>query len=207
MKILFFEGAGMDYEINQMSNIGNYRIRTAFKNNDGIQYYIELGRGVKPIKKNGKYYIDGEWALYINHLFKLEDRFKLGLEHGAYELSGNYVTNTHFEYTKEDITKWINENLNCDFDSIEVLDMFYGYRVHADNGCYNLIDNHLVNHELALKRREAYTAVDAEYRWSTNSKYSVISLLEMDDNSITIKCHASEKALGRLPRIKKVSIE
>ncbi|WP_145142227.1 hypothetical protein [Paenibacillus sp. Y412MC10] len=44
-KILYFEAAGMDFyeeETYKVSDVGNFRIRTAFANDQGEQYYIEL---------------------------------------------------------------------------------------------------------------------------------------------------------------------
>lgn len=196
MKILYFEGAGMDYETNEHSNVGNYRIRTAFTNNDGIQYYIELGRAAR---RNKKYKTTSEWALRIDHLFKLV--------HGGYEIKKDWNSIAQLNYTNEDITKWINENLNCSFDTIQVLDFFHGYRVHKDNGHYNLMEEHNINHELAGKRREAYNKVDMEYRKLLNEKYSKIGLLEMDNDNITVRCYASDKALGDNPRTKKIKIK
>jgi len=230
MKTLYFEGAGMDYETIQESNVGNYRIRTAFTNNKGIQYYLELGRGTR---RNEKGKSITEWALYIDFLFSFEDKQKhedaeqfnrnLYIEYRnnkfsweeyeskkinvpSYEQKLKYRDINLTDYTKESIATWINTNLNCNFDTIEVLDMFHGYRVHADNGRYNLIDNHKVNHELAKKRKEVYDSVDIEYRNLLNEKYSKISLMEMDDSSVTIRCYASDKALGDIPRVKRIDL-
>jgi hypothetical protein len=46
-----------------------------------------------------------------------------------------------------------------------------------------------------------------EYRKLLNEKYSKIGLLEMDNDSITVRCHASDKALGDNPRTKKIKIK
>lgn len=229
MNILYFEGAGMDYT-SEHSNVGNYRIRTAFKNLDGVEYYLELGRGHR---RNEKGKTVSEWALYIDHLFSFEDlkkheeavKFnnKLYIEYRknnlsmddylsakipepSYDQRLNHLETNQTDYTKEGIAEWINNNLNCDFDSIQVLDMFYGYRVHGDNRTYNLIDNHNVDHEQAVKRRNAYNSLDMEYRQLLNEKYSKISLKDMSENSITIRCYASDKQLGDIPREKTVTV-
>lgn len=201
MKTLYFEGAGMDYTPNEFSNVGNYRIRTAFLNNDGKAIYIELGRcnryrntslkGNKPLKKK---IVVSEWALNIDHLFFIvegEDENKTSIPHNWHEIRDN------FNYTNEDITKWINETLNCNFDTMEVLPRFEGYRVHGDNGSCNLIDNHTVNILRAEAREKEYKEVDQYFRQKLNERYSVVGLLKMDDNSITIRCHASDQALKR----------
>lgn len=199
MNVLYFEGAGWDYEVNEESDVCNYRIRTVFTNNEGEQIYIELGRANRPTGKNRKK--DFEWALRIDHLFNLADRANDG-----YEMDKDYKEIRELNYTKADIVNWINKNLNCNFDTIQVLDMFYGYRVFADNGLYNLIEDTEINHERAAKRRAAYNQVDMEYRRLLNEKYSKICLLGMDQESIDIKCYASDQALGDIPRYKKIEI-
>jgi hypothetical protein len=196
MKTLYFEGAGMDFyeEAAKQSDVGNFRIRTAFTNDEGIQYYIELGRtnrhGYKG--KSKKLTTLSEWALRVDHLFDLADRDK-----EFYEMKRDYKEISQLDYTKADITKWINENLNCSFDTIEVLDFLDGYRVHAEGGLYNLIDLHEVNHERTAKRKAAYEKIDMEYREALNEKYSKIGLYDMNDESITIRCHASTEALEK----------
>ncbi|MGM1023209.1 MAG: hypothetical protein ACQEXV_22485 [Bacillota bacterium] len=196
--ILYFEGAGMDYETNESSNVGNYRIRTAFVNNEGVRYFLELSNAPK---RNDKGKIISEWALYVGYLFEFEDTKN---DSEVYRDSEKIMQG--ISYTNEAITAWINRKLNCSFDTIQVLDMFYGYRVHGDHSTYNLIDNHDIDHEVASKRKAAYEQVDKEYRKALNEKYTQISLLEMDNNSITIECYASDKALGDLPRIKHIEI-
>lgn len=190
--ILYFEGAGMDYETNENSDVGNHRIRTAFINNEGTQYYIELSNIRRSNDKNKTI---SEWGLHVDQLFEIVD--------GERTKFGKFV---HSSYTKGDITNWINTNLNCSFETIQVLNMFYGYWVHAEKDQYNLINNHIVDHEQAEKRKFAYNKVDTEYRTLLNEKYSRIRLLEMDENSITIYCYASDKALGDIQRIKRIEI-
>ena len=183
LKILYFEGAGMEiYE--EGSNVGNYRIRTAFLNNEGKAIYIELG-GHKFNDKKVSY-----WRTHLDYLHYItEDGENESIKFNYLEIRDNV------KYTKESITKWINKNLNCNFDTIEVLPWLEGYRVHADNRGYNLIDNHNVNLERANARQKAYNKIDQEFRQKLNSKYSVISLLELNDNDIVIRCHASKEKL------------
>ena len=91
-----------------------------------------------------------------------------------------------------------------------VLPYLEGYRVHADEGGYNLIDNHEVNLKRAAAREEAYNKIDLEYRKKLNSKYSVIHLLKLEENSITVRCHASKeqlKAAGLTDKDREIKIE
>lgn len=205
-KTLYFEGAGMDFEPHEFSDIGNYRIRTAFTNLDGEKFYLEMGRGaIHGHKgKSKKLTIISEWGLYAPHVFKITgDNDDENKNHISTDWKH---TRDNYQYTKKDITEWVNKNLNCDFDTIQVLDFFYGYRVHADNRGYNFMETIDLNHERAIKRKEAYNAIDTEYRTLLNEKYSKIGLLEMDDEGITIRCHASDEALGDIPRVKRIPI-
>lgn len=209
-KVLYFEGAGMDFygEAEKQSDVGNFRIRTSFLNDDGVQYYIELGRCSRYDTSKKKPKIITEFALRIDHLFKVEDRTKEELSHGAYEIKTDWQGIRELDYSKAAITKWINENLNCSFDTIEVLNDFYGYRVHGGREIYNLMEDIELNHERVAARIEAYNKIDLTYRTVLNEKYSVIGMNEMDGESITIRCHASERALqeANLPRIQTIAV-
>lgn len=198
LNILYFEAVGMDYEKNESSDICNYRIRTSFKNSDGEQYYIELGNTARHNEK-GK--VIFEWALRIDHLFKVADRMN-----ESYEMRTDFKEIRKLNYTKENIKKWINENLNCNFDGIQILNEYYGYHVHGDKGTYRLMEDIEVNHKRAEARREAFEKIDMEYRRFLEEKYAKISLLEMDSESITIRCYASDEKLKDKPRIQKIPI-
>lgn len=203
--ILYFEGAGMDYEVNNESDVTNYRIRTSFKNLDGIQYYIEMGRcpNYDFSKRSPK--LLTEWGMRIDHLFKTEDRFREELATRGYEIKVNFRELREILYTKENIVNWINENLNCNFTDMNVLDRFYDYCVHGDNE-FNLMEDIELNHERATKRKQAFEKVDKVYREATSSKYSVISLTYMDSKSISIHCHAAEEKLNGMERKKTILI-
>ena len=144
--VLYFEGAGMNFydEAMNHSDVGNFRIRTSFYNNEGVQYYIEMGRSAR---YNEKHKVTSEYGLRIDHLFKVENRNIAEFSAGGYEIKTNHLEIRELDYSKHDITNWINENLNCSFDTIEVLDDSIGYRVHSydqQNGyeLYNLMEDY-----------------------------------------------------------------
>ena len=197
LKVLYFEGAGMNtYESGE--DVGNHRIRTAFLNNEGKAIYLEI-IGHKFNNKKCNY-----WQSHIDYVFYIP---------GSGEEEKKYLHFDNFKkegYTKEKIIKWINENLNCNFDTMLVLPRFEGYRVHADEGGYNLIDNHKVNLKRAAAREEAYNKIDLEYRKKLNSKYSVIHLLKLEESSLTVRCYASKeqlKAAGLTDKDREIKIE
>lgn len=207
-KVLYFEGVGVDFyseEQTNYSDVGNFRIRTAFKNLDGKQIYIEMGNCIRHDWTNKKPKKITDFALRIDHLFEIvhnngsDDENKTGIVF-------NWKSVQKLNYTKQDITKWINENLNCDFDTIQVLDFFYGYRVHGEGRTYNFMEDIELNHARATARKEQYNKVDLEYREYLNEKYSKIGLFGMDSESITIRCHASDQALKDKPRVQKIAV-
>lgn len=192
-KVLLFEGAGGDYAANELSDVCNYRIRTAFVNNDGVPVYFELGG--HEVTKLGRKNVQPFWSLHVDHVFQLIgdcDENKTRISYDREQIR------EHIRYTKADIVKLVNYICNASFTEMEVLDEFEGYRVHADNRGYNLMDDHIVNRERTIARRKAYEEADKYFREKLGSKYSVISRLVMDDDSITIRCYASVQALQRV---------
>lgn len=186
-KVLYFEGAGMNtYESGE--DVGNHRIRTAFKNNNGEKIYLELvGHNFndKRMKKFG-------WYSHIDHLHYIkgdDDCNKHRIDHSTYPEKG---------YTRKQIVDWVNKVLNCSFDDMEVLHDMEGYRVHGDNRTYNLMDNHVINRARTEARIKAYDKIDKEWRDKLGSKYSVLSKVGMDDNSITLYCHTYAKDLYKV---------
>jgi len=147
-KTLYFEGAGMSET--KRNDLNNCRIRTAFINLDGKEIYLELESGNIYNKKEKE--IDKKYFLVVDHLFYIIDGIgnenENGIRHNHLDLRENYL------YNNDDITAWINKNLNCKFDDVEILPNLAGYRVHGDNRSYNLVENFIYNKELTAKREE-----------------------------------------------------
>ena len=116
MNTLIFEGAGWSKA--EHNGVGNCRIRTRIRNRDGRLIYLEMGgtkfsKAFKPKWAEGLdfvgrvdscFYCDAEWDRRRNH--------SKGLS--KYERE-------HFEYTKENILKFVNEKLNCSFGDMVVI--------------------------------------------------------------------------------------
>lgn len=195
MKTLYFEGAGWaDADTSKATDVGNCRIRTAFTNNEGKMIYLELqGNGKPQYKSYGKF--SGEVldiTLFIDFCFYITDIDGKNDDCNKSRLSFDKTSMKSIDYTKKNIVTWVNKALNCSFDTMETLDNMEGYRVHADNRGYNLMDNHVVNPERTKARNEAYNMIDEIYRKHCQEKYSVISLKAMDNDTITVRCHAKE---------------
>lgn len=192
-KVLYFEGAGMDFygkEQTDQSDVGNFRIRTSFFDNDGIQHYVEVGNGYRPAKNNKS---SNEMFLHVNYFFDIGKQLDSPNRKVCKEFDIHYLRT--LDYTKENIVKLINDNLNTNFTSMEVLDTFYSYNVHDGKGLYNAMEHIELDHERAKARKVAYENIDMEYRKALNEKYSKIQILGMYDNDIVIRCYASDKAL------------
>ena len=112
MKVLKFEGAGCV----PTNDVENCRIRTTFKNDRGEEIYLEMNGHNSHSNSPGHV---GKFHGFISHLFFTKDV----QSNYSPELSdkSKYV----FEYSKQNILRFINRELNCSFDTIEILNEGY----------------------------------------------------------------------------------
>lgn len=113
-KTLIFEGAGMS---GTQPQVGNCRIRTRLQNNNGRIIYLEMG-GTEIGKHSGilqGQYINMGYVDFVHYEDIEEDR---KANHSP-EL--RRFEHNRFEYTKENILRFVNENLNCSYKDIEIL--------------------------------------------------------------------------------------
>ena len=176
MRTLYFEGAGWDKADVSIATIGNCRCRTAFKNDEGKKIYLEISVGTQMKKKIiERYWLHIDFAHYITNDPKIDDCNNSRIHHDWMKTKENY------DYSIEDITKWINKNLHCSFDNINVLSNFSGYRVHGDNRGYNMIENYIHNKEL-IEIREDIHKVYYELEKSEGKEFPNFSLWVDEDN-------------------------
>jgi len=117
---LIFEGAG-----SEMFEVGNCRIRTRIRNIKGRLIYLEI-LGFQNTNKTPNYakgldvvgHID--CCFYADHTWDTRNNSSSQLAH---------ITKKHFEYTKENILDIVNKELNCNFNSLEVVNK--GLHVHS----------------------------------------------------------------------------
>ena len=125
MKTLLFEGAGM-------SNTGgddvkNCRIRTRIENNEGRIIYLEI-LGNETNKYTIKALKDFGVVGIIDACFytdKEEDNKKNFSPELSHIRKNTSASPAYFEYTKENLLKFVNKNLNCDFDEVIIDDDLY----------------------------------------------------------------------------------
>lgn len=196
--ILYFEGAGMFFNNRELessfSDVGNFRIRTSFKNLDGRQIYLELGNGKELGKRNTlkRMFLTVDFCFYVPEDKEQEINYS-----ELYDIRNEHLKPRKLDYTKNNIIKWINENLNCNFDSMEVLDQFYGYHVHNGDRTYNLMEDITINHKKAEARKQAYENKLKEYTIILKRKYPAISIKEMTDDYMILDNHQSDKLLKK----------
>jgi hypothetical protein len=113
-KTLIFEGAGMS---GTQPQVGNCRIRTRLQNNNGRIIYLEMG-GTEITKQSGS--LQGQYINmgYVDFVF-YEDIEEDRKNNHSKEL--RKFEHNRFEYTKENILKFVNENLNCSYEDIKIL--------------------------------------------------------------------------------------
>lgn len=113
-KTLIFEGAGWE---GTQPQVGNCRIRTRINNNDGRIIYLEMG-GTEIGKHSG--ILQGQYKNmgYVDfvHYEDIEEDRKSNHSQELRKFEHN-----RFEYTKENILRFVNENLNCSYTDIQVI--------------------------------------------------------------------------------------
>jgi hypothetical protein len=196
VKVLFFEGAGCA----ERGDLENCRIRTAFRNDEGKGFYLELS-GFEKHKWTPDYLKHFENVGHIDYCYELgKDGEKLRAD----------IERKNFEYSKQSILDFVNREMGCSFTDIVIADMFYDYRVHKNGGGYNFMEDHDWNVEKAHAVRQAFFDIDMKIRKQLGEKYSKISLCEIGTDTITVRCYASDKSMldhGMDPKNRFITVE
>jgi hypothetical protein len=118
-KTLIFEGAGWEgAESSIKSGVGNCRIRTRIRNNEGRLIYLEMGGAIITGKHIPHFAKGLSIAGRVDHCFYSDSRWD---SNRSYSEDLRDRESSHFEYNSENILKWVNGNLNCSFDNMEVI--------------------------------------------------------------------------------------
>ena len=104
-KKLLFEGAG--WEKAESNDVGNCRIRTRIKNNEGRVIYLEMGT----CNRQGNFL-----QIHISHCFDVKDQ-----ESNHTKDLCQFEGVQYHKYTKANILQFVNRELNCSFDEMEVI--------------------------------------------------------------------------------------
>lgn len=202
-KTLFFEGAGWDGCKAEYNNI-NCRIRTAFHNNDGKMIYIEIF-GVHPNQHALKKAKTKGETLPTTHLY-IDEAFYITDDNSVDDCNENrikvidYKEQQKIEYTLENIRDFINNNFNCSFDSVAVLDNLARFKVFADvkqdglgtSKSYNFGDTFNYDEETTTKRIEKVKELSENFKTLFNMEYDNTSYY-IKDNELTVRLNVSEK--------------
>jgi hypothetical protein len=112
---LYFIGMGW-HKADSVGDVGNCRIRTVLKNNDGKNIFIELSSGTNRSDKQKN-------IICCDFCF-ITEKIEGGLFHNDFKYNyKNLETSTYskgIEWNKENILNFVNENLNCSFKNIYV---------------------------------------------------------------------------------------
>ena len=114
---LVFVGMGMDFDPVDNEHIGNHRIRTYFKDNDGVLCFVEFGTAANNDFlrcDHALFNTEKENTRTIKERDETEKRVYL-LEN----LRGDNIA-----YTKKNILKLINKNFNTNFNDVKVFNYF-----------------------------------------------------------------------------------
>lgn len=216
-RTLYFEGAGC--EGTNVNDVENCRIRTAFKTDDGKEFYLELMSGCENYRKyeappeavkkrNGHdYYYTYPNMIIVDFCFEIFNG-NGDCNNSRHKIERN---RTGLSYTKENILKLVNENLGCSFTDIVILPWLSGYRVHSGNPKrkYNLMDDYVdIPARTAERNRiyheEAKRYFEKIYRQHIKenpkaarlmSKYETWSLVKYTDKTITIRSYTYKELI------------
>lgn len=150
-KTLYFEGAGWSNADISKATIGNCRIRTAFKLNNGKCVYLEItaceqGKYSSPLCK-------WKYTGFVDHCFYITDE-KPNDDENKHQIS---LTDNEriFEYSESGILRFVNY-LGANFDNIKVVPDLGGYRVFGDNNTFNYGDIFQYDPVITGRREEVY---------------------------------------------------
>ena len=201
-KTLYFEGAGMDFmdqSDKDYSDVGNHRIRTAFLNDNGEKIYLELNHSrveKKDKRKHCQGYPVGALVAWVDHCFYIDRKY------ADEELSNEYVYHecdrkVRFPYTLQGILEFVNKEIGCSFDKVEVLDRFEWYYVHGENRTYNLMDDHTPNPKRTKACHKLEKHLNRYYNDKFGTKWPPFSIQDVTDEKVSIFIYASTQAMER----------
>lgn len=175
-KILYFEGAGMAEAETSKNTIGNCRIRTAFRLDDGQAVYLEiLGNKVSPnnrkMRVNGVNRYAWEYTGYVDSCHYIVDFTStndcnnnriLTPDDDTVYLQDRMPRRT-FEYSERDILRFVN-SLGASFNGIQVVNDLGGYRVFKEDpprgSCiYNFQEDFTYDPALIERRKAVHDVV------------------------------------------------
>lgn len=200
-KILYFEGAGC-VEGHGDSDIENCRIRTAFTNNIGDKYYLELTSIEVTKRDHVKYkrFKDlpiGYCLGFVSSCHKITNDSSIDDE------NTNRVTleDESVHYKKEDLLLFINKNLNCSFDEIVILNELTGYRVftgvkYGTFDAYNYGDEFIYDEEKTKKRKQK--AQEIKRYMEKFVKYDNTSYWVSEEGDLNVRINVSEETFSKL---------
>lgn len=107
---LLFVGMGMPYKERYEGDLCNHRIRTYFKNNEGILFFVEFGTG----RENE---MRCDYSINVTLQKELNDSPK---KQGLFYNFGNLENGGLGIYSKNNILSIINHTFKCSYKSVEV---------------------------------------------------------------------------------------
>lgn len=204
---------------NSSENLGNCRIRTAFKNDDGRAIYLELSNyTVHKYYDHKKYrryreYPAGTELGFITHCFYITG----GRE--ANDENNNRVDlkNEPIIYDEKNVLALINSKLNCSFTGVEVLTWLAGYKPFDGAHSYNMANDFINIPARTAERVRIYKEAAKEYFDEIYQKHvkndpkaarlyeprrSAHSVMSYTDHDITIRSYTYKELIDDAERVK-----
>ena len=168
MKTIKFCKMGSDNN----TELGTYRARTVFRNNEGHLIFIEYGTCIHDSKKDTR-----PATLHIDHLFDITVDSDENISRLPYDYNPN------LEATKKNLLDII-ASVGGEYDDIEVLDSMEDYRADYDKPQ----DDFIPNRKRTAARWELYNKVEAEAK-ATGERFPCICIRRRFDEGLYLNHH------------------
>jgi len=202
MKVLFFEGAGC--EGTGYNDVPNCRIRTAFHNNEGKAFYVELSTGHNSDKFKKEYRCKVNDYMYCASCHEITDDPEIDdCNYSRVDIPMADMHDRNVEYTLENIRQFVNKWCGCSFDQVIVLHpTLSGYYAFGDRGRYNTSERY--NFMEDFEYRPVIEALMKKKRAELRKLYSHMFGQRFDNTSywnkdgvLNVKINVSDEAMRR----------
>lgn len=211
-KVLYFEGAGWD-GANKDYNGLNCRIRTAFHDNDGNMFYLEIHGGkcnkAQIIRAKGKGITIPKTYLYVEEVDVITDAPKeltdkdtsdIGAEQNCIYKKISGFEMERIPYTLENIKEYVNSHFNVKFEQVVILNYLAGYQVFSSESGkhkkvserYNFGDEFHYDEELTRKRIIKVEELKKHFCEMFHQEYDNTSYW-IEDGSLMVQLNVSEE--------------
>ena len=189
-KTLYFEGAGME---GTGGAVGNCRIRTALTNDEGARYYLEIGGN----KGNEVWRRDHPELDGFDLVSTVDYCFEITGDHEDCNERRHETERSHsFPFTLAGILAYVNNELGCSFDAVEIAPPLAGYRVHANRPDSYRFGDEFEFDPVSTARAEKIEQAHLEMQKAAGEAFPCLSVWRDEDDAGLLHVKHFRQGLG-----------